>query len=190
MLESNFTEQLILNILHENPKGIKEYELFQMLIDRGAMEKERISESYSLFQSHFLLFHTLYKLRNKLRLSGKFDMEIHCLKIRLLPILENQAGLQKEFASDSLETYYLDLNNSNLSPKEVDNLLEGFWKLFAKYQSREESLKTLGLVDPVSNEEILTRYRELVKKHHPDLGGDGVGITEFQRARENLIPKF
>jgi len=180
-------EDLLLNILLLYPEGISEFDLLQELIQKGKLEKEKLSDTYSLFQTHFLLFHTLYKLRQKLKQEGKFDLEIHCLKIQLVAQNFGTEGLALHSSGDPLEAYYLNLENYNTSPEEVEQILNDFWKLFLNYQSRESALEVLGLQDPVDNQTILKRYRELIKENHPDLGGDGKKISELQRAKENLI---
>ncbi len=40
------------------------------------------------------------------------------------------------------------------------------------FQELQKSLKILGLNDLVTMKQIKIRHRELVKRHHPDSGGD------------------
>lgn len=114
-------------------------------------------------------------------------MEIHCLKIQLLPYSFGTNAIGTNLAHDPLENYYLNLDNYDTSPEEVNQILDDFWKMFSKYQSRESALEVLGLKDPTDDDTILRKYRELIKENHPDLGGDGIKISEIQRAKENLI---
>jgi curved DNA-binding protein CbpA len=50
-------------------------------------------------------------------------------------------------------------------------------------------LATLGLSDPVDNDKIRQRYRELAMKHHPDRGGDQALLQDINRALQTLLPK-
>lgn len=48
------------------------------------------------------------------------------------------------------------------------------------------ALAVLGLSYPFSQEELKTTYRQLVKQHHPDQGGDAERFMEIQAAYELL----
>lgn len=181
-------EESVLEILQLYPNGVSEYELLELLA-----EKEKIpsfhASNHILFQVHFLLFHALYKLRRELRKQEKFDLEIHCLKIQLLPYYKGTDGLVK-YTPDLLEEYYLDFNNYQTPPEEVEAMLENFWKLFDNYQKKEKALKILGLSEPTNKEEILKSYYELVRKDHPDFGGRGEKISDLVYAKSVLLESF
>ncbi len=181
-------EECLLEILLSHPEGLSEYDLLELL-----MEKEKIpnfhSSNHLMFQVHFLLFHALYKLRKVLRDQGKFDLQIHCLKIQLLPYSKGMEGLVK-YTPDLLEEYYLDFNNYETPPEEVEEMLSNFWKLFDKYQKKEKALKILGLSEPVNREQVLKSYYELVRKDHPDYGGNGEKISDLVYAKSILLESF
>lgn len=176
----------IFSILNLHPEGISEFELLKLLTKdkNSGFSEESFKNNYTLFQSHFLLFHTLYKMKN-LYYPQKIDIEIHCLKIRLIQIPEsNQNPL---VSHNSLESYYLNLDNlSSTTEAEVDKMLEDFWKKFAMLDQRKEALSLLGLEDPIKMVDIEKRYRELLKIHHPDIGGDIQKMQEINTAMEVL----
>jgi len=142
-----------------------------------------------LFQCHFLLFHFLYRIRDKWRKLQRKDLNIHVMNIALL--FDHRAsscsGLE---VADPLRDYYLDTKNLELSAAAIDELLSSFWQHFARAgvsgHERQESLDVLGLIDPVDQETIKGRYRKLARKHHPDRGGDAFKMQEINRAVSNL----
>ena len=58
---------------------------------------------------------------------------------------------------------------------------------FAKGVALEDDYRLLGLNPDCSIDEITTRYRELAKKHHPDVGGDAKAFIDISDAYENLM---
>jgi len=63
----------IVEILEEHVQGLTEHKLLYALSDRGFLEfnPQLLSEELSLFQTHFFLFHVLYRLRDLLHEQGK-----------------------------------------------------------------------------------------------------------------------
>ena len=53
--------------------------------------------------------------------------------------------------------------------------------------SRKEALGVLGLEDGASRDEIMTRYRELMQKNHPDRGGSSYLATLINAAKDKLL---
>lgn len=178
-------EETLIEILESHPEGLSEYQILEILIQKEKIPDFHFS-NYVMFQVHFLLFHALYKLRLNLRKQQKFDLKIHCLKIQLVPYLTGTNALVK-YEKDALEEYYLDFNNYQTPEKEVEDMISNFWKLFDKYQKKEKALKTLGLEETVNKEQILKKYYELVRKEHPDYGGDGKRISEIVQAKSVLL---
>lgn len=181
-------EESLLEILKAYPQGLSEYDLLEILVEKQKIPNFHLS-NYVMFQVHFLLFHALYKLRKKLREQKKFDLEIHCLKIQLLPYSYGVEGLI-EFKPDLLEEYYLNFNNYQTPPEEVEAMLSNFWILFDKYRKKEKALKILGLNEPTNKQEVLKAYYTLVRKEHPDFGGSGEKISELIYAKSVLLEYF
>ncbi|MBZ0093552.1 MAG: DnaJ domain-containing protein [Sulfuricellaceae bacterium] len=175
-------------ILHERPGGLSEHELMRALAEGGNPDfrPEDFADPLSLFQSHFLLFHHLYRLRDRLWEDGAATLEIHCLNIRLIPSAPGQAsGLPA--GRDGLRDYYLDLRHlAETGKEEVEALLDGFWRRYLRQGRRAEALAVLELSDPVDFDTIRRQYRLLAMRHHPDRGGDEKRFQELAAAMEAL----
>ncbi len=174
----------VYNILQQYPAGISEFELL------AALEaQQQVAAVYatdlSMFQCHFVLFHTLYRLRDELRQAGTHDVEIHCLKIGLVPMRTSDSMAITRH--DPLRDYYLDLTNLKLTTEvDVQNLLERFWQRFTAADSPLQALAVLGLSEPVSYDEVKAQYRRLVMQHHPDRGGDKDLLQQINHAMRQL----
>ena len=182
---STILQNQLIQILESHPEGISEFDLIKILISEGFLEKSRLDEEYSLFQSHFVLFHYLYLIRENLRSSGTADLEIHFSMIRIKKFERGSDYLLT--SSDKLAQYYLNSSNLNTSPKEVSEMISNFWKKFSEYRPREEALSILGLEDPIDDSEILVTYRKLIRENHPDSGGDGSKINIYNEAKKSLL---
>ncbi len=172
-------------VLQEHPDGLREYDLLERL--RGSSPLRGLDE-LGLFRVHFLLFHHLYRLRRALERAGRGSLEIHCLRIRLVPLQgapENPEALP--LAPDPLADYYLDLENLRRTTREdVREMLRWFWRRFRVHGRREEALAVLGLGPGASPGQIRRRYRELALEHHPDRGGDADRFRRIAEAMEVL----
>lgn len=173
--------------LGEHPEGIKEHDLLRHLDEQGffqALDTE-VSSSLLLFQKHFLLFHVLYSI-NQQRVSDKQGaLQISPLLIKQLDYVEADTQIG-EF--DALSHYYLELENLAAATEDnVNNLLDAFWVKYLRNEKRGDSLKVLGLNDPVTDMEIVQRYRNLASIHHPDKGGDKDKIQQINEAYAVLI---
>ncbi|MDT8386321.1 MAG: DNA-J related domain-containing protein [Thiogranum sp.] len=169
-LDEEFFEVLS-GILVQHPEGIGEHALLRLLCDEYfPFLGDSPWQPHVLFCAHFLLFHGLYQLRDRVWLAGQADIEISAIKIRWLPYCGQSAALGRP---DALRDYYLDLSNlENTSERDVDDLLDSFWSRFLSQDERAEALQTLGLKDPVDAATIKKTYRRLAMQHHPDRGGD------------------
>lgn len=179
----------LLEVLCAHPAGLSEYELIRTLETDGqsGFEVGCLRDNLSLFQTHFVLFHTLYRMRGPLWREGRARLDISALRIQLLPVTpEDDTGttLSKH---DPLQDYYLDLDNlKNTDATEVDALLNQFWKRFISNDERREALAILELEDPVGWPAIKTRHRRLAMRHHPDRGGDGQRLQAINAALDIL----
>jgi hypothetical protein len=173
--------------LHECPDGMSEHELLKQLIDDNSdgIWADAFRNNHALFKAHFLLFHILYQLRNRLLDQKQGCLEINPIMIRLLPYREGDAGLD---AHDPLMDYYLDFSNlENTSAREVDEMLAGFYIKLNNKDKRHEALEVLGLQDPVDDRTIKQQYRRLAMEHHPDRGGDNDRLQRINSAVKILI---
>jgi hypothetical protein len=172
-------QPILREILDARPAGVTEYELLRELAERriALFDESYFSSPLGLFQRHFLLFHCLYLLRDKLRAAQRSDLEIHCLGIRYMPY--RSVSYDHPALLDPLAGYYLELDNlTNTDEQEVLRLLNDFWQKFSGDEQRDKALDVMGLAHPSSYPEIRQQYRRLAMQCHPDRGG---GLAQFQR---------
>ena len=159
-----------------------EYELIKRLKGQGFFPflQSVPAAPHALFCAHFLLFHVLYRLRDRLWEQQQGDLQISPLVIQLLPYQPGQAQLSQ---LDPLREYYLDFAQLQAtSTEDVEALLSSFWSGLAGQSQRGDALAQLGLGDPVSDAAIRRRYRELVMQHHPDRGGEHHVLQALNKA--------
>jgi len=171
-------EQALLEILDQHPQGQSEYQIFKLLQETpySLFDKNCLSESLLLFQSHFILFHVLYQLRAQFLLNKQADMCINASLIRLLPYHSHAKGLEAE---NKLEKYYLDWNNfAQTKEQDVEFLLDTFWqkmagKVVVNTDPELVEAAYLAFELPMDSELRLVkaRYHKLQHIHHPDKGG-------------------
>lgn len=156
-------------LLRNHPDGLSEHALILALENDPLIRQEAPSDILTLFQTHLLLFHHLYRLEEQLR--GKEWLEIHCLKIVLGPWESGNTALPD--TGDPLRDYYLNLDNlATTGREEVAALLAAFWERFVGQNELAEALRTLDLEAAADYPTAKRRYRELAMRHHPDRGGD------------------
>jgi DnaJ-domain-containing protein 1 len=168
-------------LLRLQPEGLTEFELLRQLQqEQGeSFDPELFRDSLSLFRAHFLLFHALYRLNDRLLGARAGSLEIHVLNIRLLPW---RAGTEALVSADPLRAYYLDLNQlEETTGADVEALLGRFWSGYWDQEQREQALATLGLDRDADARAIEQSYRRLAMRHHPDRGGD---VQVFQRVQQ------
>lgn len=179
----------MVEILEKHPGGLSEHELLRALTDEGfiGFNPELLSDDLALFQTHFFLFHVLYRLRDMLFQQGRYELEIFCLEIRLWPYRPDELQSEGLVEADPLREYYLDLNNLHeIDAAEVRRLLTGFFGRLEAYEQRRDAYKVLGLEEGASLQVVRRRYRVLAKKHHPDRGGDSEKFQEVEHAMQLL----
>lgn len=179
--------QLLQKILRAHPAGLSEFELIRQLRAAGetAFDDNCLQDNLSLFQTHFFLFHSLYRLSDQLAQAGEWQLQISALCIQLRPC-SKQAG-QQIAHHDPLREYYLDLEQlENTDAEQVEVLLAQFWQLFLRNDQRRAALDTLQLQDPVDWRTIKQRYRALAMQHHPDRGGDSERLQAINAAMDLL----
>ena len=180
-------EALVLELLAAHPAGLSEYELFKGL-DRKGLEgfaDPVFHDPLALFRSHFLLFHVLYRLADRLVREDSGRLAISPLCVRLHPGRAATTGAVDR--PDPLRSYYLDLENlSATDAAQVNAMLGRFWARLDEPSQRAEALAVLGLEEPVDEPTIRRRYRRLVMEHHPDRGGDKERLQALNAAMATL----
>jgi hypothetical protein len=175
--------------LDTNTDGFQEYELLSHLNTQGYFDALDVEVSMTLliFQKHFLLFHVLYSIHQQRVDDKQGALLITPLDIRQLDYVEADSQIGEV---DALAGYYLNLDNLELSTEDnVNELLNSFWEMYLKYDKRADALRVLELKDPVTDKEIVVRYRQLASVHHPDKGGDHEEIQAINEAYAILIKK-
>jgi hypothetical protein len=175
--------------LDTNTDGFQEYELLSHLNTQGYFDALDVEVSMTLliFQKHFLLFHVLYSIHQQRVDDKQGALLITPLDIRQLDYVEADSQIGEV---DALAGYYLNLDNLELSTEDnVNELLNSFWEMYLKYDKRADALSVLELKDPVTDKEIVVRYRQLASVHHPDKGGDHEEIQAINEAYAILIKK-
>ena len=177
-------------ILQRHPQGLSEHELLQTLreADEDALGAARLDDSLNLFQTHFILFHALYRLRERLLAGDGEGLWIHVLRIQLLP--PGDASGQHLGHPDPLRDYYLDWTNlEQTSAADVDSMLGRFWRRYLRQDRRAEALRVLELDAGADETAIRNQYRRLAMRHHPDRGGDTGTLQAINEAAALLLGK-
>ena len=180
--------EVMLEHLRAHPEGRNEVELMAAARAAGVAgygERPPPGDTLALFRAHFILFHALYRLRERLAAERRWGVEIHCMKTRLLP--SGDGGGSGIGRHDPLRDYYLDLDQlAHTDREEVDALLAGFWQRVGAHDQRAEALAVLELEEPAGLDEIKRQYRRLASRHHPDRGGDKGRLQAINAAMETL----
>lgn len=178
----------LLNILGHSKTDLSEYTLLRELAVPLPFFMIAQLDTLALFQRHFLLYHSLYRLQQDLWQNQSGHLRISALAIGLSPYVSMHTGQLAE--PDPLRTYYLDLEQlDNMLASELNDMLGAFWEHLAQRDHRAEALRILGLTDPVDNHAIKQRYRQLAMSQHPDRGGDTASLQLLNAAMADLIPR-
>ncbi len=179
--------EIVDSILDQHSLGISEYDLIVEL-DRHYPDiypKPDLSDPLLLFQHHFYLRHTLYRLKQAHAQKGEFRISIDLIHIQ--KYLAHQTHTNLPDNHDPLCEYYLDLTNLNKEDTQsVQTMLSNFWHTLLKHQQQPEALSILGLNGDESQQQKQQRYRQLAQQHHPDKGGDPQRFREIQDAWQAL----
>ena len=183
-----FLEQSCLALLRQHPDGISEYQLLKELRDEeyALFPRLALDDHLGLFQSHFLLFHSLYRLRDRLYAEQTALLQISAL---LIELCEYEAGDAALCEVDPLRDYYLDLDNLNETGEaDVVALLADFWRRLQLGEPDRvaAALAVLELEVAESFQQVKQQYRRLVMRHHPDRGGEGAKMHALNEALEIL----
>jgi hypothetical protein len=179
--------RLAIEAFKQHPMGLSEYELIQWIKKHGDHIYESIDfwDRLSLFQTHFMLFHTLYQLKTLFAESNAGRLDINPLRIVLLP---PDININTDIANyDPLQEYYLDITHlDNTTDREIADLLAKFWQAMGNPDKRAAALSVLELEDPVEFSVIKQQHRRLVMKHHPDRGGSKEKLQSINTAMDIL----
>lgn len=180
-------ERQLLLLLGAHPMGLSEHALLKRLREQNTLFADfNAREPLSLFRCHFLLFHALYRLRERLWSERRGRLQIDPLRIVL--IANNPAEHVADWANslapyDNLSVWYGDLaHGAMVTEADVGEWLNQFAGFRQAMNRREAALAELGLQDPVDTAAVKRRYRWLAMQHHPDRGGDGTRLRQINAA--------
>lgn len=175
--QSVWTEHELIEVLQQPP-----YELF---------EADALRQPLSLFQTHFLIFHCLYRIRCDWLASAQANLTINTLRIEKLPWQAGESGLQQR---DPLADYYLDLTElTGTDEAGVEALLNDFWDTMsgARVQQNtmafEAACELMDVSPPLCQQTLKRQYRRLIHRHHPDKGGSLKKMQDLKKAYTTLV---
>lgn len=181
--------------LRRAPEGLSELALIKALQRPPWQLIGEVSyhDPEKLYPVHFLLFHTLYRLRDQLAETGE-SLHISPLGIHLT--LDDVVGGQGlPDAVDKLRAFYLDLSQYRLSEAEIQRMMNDFWAgQSGTAPDPDDALaaaNTLGFEEvPDEFPEVKQRFRRAVMHAHPDRGGDTQSIQALNAAFSVLKAHF
>ncbi len=191
-------QHLLVAVEHElrrAPTGLSELALIKSLQKDpwNLIGKVCFDDPEKLYPVHFLLFHTVYRLRDQLHEHGE-SLSISPLSIRI----DGQSVVGGEGLpdhTDKLREFYLDLSQYRMSDDAVLRMMDDFWAgRHGANPDREEALdaaQQLGF-DQVPDDfpEVKKRFRRAVMQAHPDRGGDTETIQTLNQAFAVLKAHF
>lgn len=186
--------QDLTQVLKLFPQGLTEHTLLKELDKKGtiSLEADTFSNNVKLFRTHFMLFNALYQLRDELWRTARGHLEITPVRLTLMPYNPGVAAVGQ---NDPMRDYYLDSAMlEKTTEQDIETALNGFWKrlheetIFTGGGIKAQALKTLGLAEGATSEQIKLSYRRLAMQHHPDRGGEAEKLQEINEAMQILRP--
>ncbi|WP_247670487.1 DNA-J related domain-containing protein [Alteromonas sp. MMG017] len=200
--------ELLLDILStkkaEFEEGMTEYALISQLKSPPyqLFNDNALRDSLALFNTHFILFHTLYLLRNLWRDALVGELDIHATRIVLLPLKASSQSDGERNAttlgkSDSLADYYLNWQNlTSTGEADVEALLNGFWQQMMGgepiYDSKENiahchAILNIDEAETITLTTLKRQYRKQLITVHPDKGGSHEAAQDVISAYQTLL---
>ncbi|SDS07359.1 DNA-J related protein [Halopseudomonas litoralis] len=179
-------DNCVLQLLEANPEGVSEFVLIRHLADVFPESVFAVPgvlrDPLQMFQAHFLLFHSLYRLSDVLAVSQQ-ELSINVLRIALGSRRACHPGVE---INDSIRTYYLDWDQwLETSAGDVERLLDQFWQGRRAPVTEREVIwarEFFGLTALDDGGSVKPRYRRLMMRHHPDRGGSTEQGREINKA--------
>ncbi len=181
----------LLSLRLADGQACSEYDLLCWLQapEQGIFRPDALRDSLTMFRSHFVLMHCLYRLQQQWATEQSALLDISALRICRQPWpLTAQSSTLAEH--QPLAGYYLDLSQLNTPQEEVDELLRSFWQTMLQPEQEDQDIAELELSKPVTGAEIRLQYRRLAMQHHPDRGGDVNRFRNIQAAFQRLKHRY
>lgn len=150
-------------------------------------------EPEMLYPVHFVLFHVLYRLRDRLTESGE-RLDISPLRIKLSrEAVVGGTGVPGQH--DELRNFYLDLTHYQLSEDSIRQMMDDFWSgrpaARPAHEDIRKAARALGFdVVPSEFAEVKRRFRRAVMQAHPDRGGTTETVQNLNQAFSVLKHHF
>ena len=175
-------EARLLALLVAYPAGLSEHALLSLLCrEEPLFATFSAREPLSLFRGHYLLFHALYRLRERRLRAGQGSVRVDPLRIALEARADASSALVA--GAPDMGFWYADIRRlATVTAAEVAALLREFHTQRLVAGQRAAALAVLGLRDPVDAACIEGQYRRLAMRHHPDRGGDEQHARELNAA--------
>lgn len=174
-------QEILVSFKPQFIEGISEFDIITTLKQPPftLFNEDALRDPLMLFQTHFVVFHSLYQLRNEWREQKQGELEIGATKIKLHPVLLFDANL---ITPDPLADYYLNWDNLKATDQAgVEALLDRFWQAMAgsvsNYHLTQDeindaiSILEIGSWADMSVNKLKQQYRKLQHSNHPDKGG-------------------
>lgn len=189
-------DQAIQSILEQG--SLSEFDLIKRLQQApySLFNQDVFNDELSLFQTHFVIHNSLYRLRDIGLTQGLYDIDTLTTQLQLLPLTSSDSSaitevLRPEVAK--LRSYYLDWDNfAKTDKQEVQNLLGQFWRCYANYdihsntETLNQALSAMGFDQIPSKQALKTKYKQLSNTYHPDKGGSAQQFSTLQHHYQTL----
>lgn len=194
-VENLALDQALLEIINKGP--ISEFEIVTKFKSAPYhfFNDQVMVDSLTLFQTHFVIFNALYRLRDIGLEHNQYDIDIISSRISYIsfsssPSLSGQkldkqntqvqASPNEQQAIEKLRSYYLDWDNfEQTTQANVNDLIDSFWKTMFSQSSIQlsegnltKSLSILELDALPTKASLKRQYIKLCNTHHPDKGGN------------------
>ncbi|WMS86857.1 DNA-J related domain-containing protein [Pleionea litopenaei] len=165
-----------------------EYELMK------AIERELphfftvLPDDSQLYQKHFWLQHHLYHLQKELLKKPATSNRYLEISATRIAFVMTQTADQQLSNRQPLGDYYLNVENLYLTPEQVVELQQVFWKKYLALDEKSEAIKLLKLEEhsTISKSLLKKQFQKLSQQHHPDKGGDTKMFLQIKAAYEQL----
>lgn len=144
--------------------------------------KDALNDNLALFQTHFVLFHCLYKLQQAWVSETVGYLKISALHIQRLSLShEETRSFLDEPGEQKVREYYYDWQNfQDTSETDVEALLESFWQKFGSVKHwqlpTEDEVKAafefFNVTEQSNWKDIRKAYLKTQLLSHPDKGGN------------------
>lgn len=193
--ERNWLDQQVQHLLvateHElracGPTGLSELDLIRTLQSERwqLIGKVNFTEPDQLYPVHFLLFHTLYRLRDQLADTGE-TLIISPLRLTLLPTAP-ATGSDLPAGEDKLRAFYLDLSQYFMSNGDIRDMMDNFWAGMPPERPAPDdaalAAETLGFEGlPEAFSTVKQGFRRQIMRAHPDRGGSTEEVQKLNEA--------